>query len=253
MGKGSKSKVARLEDALDMLLGEKNKAGEDSGEPSDELTTQPVKNLTSELNNQQNIQPVNKLTVQPIDQSASLLTNQSNIQQDDKLAGQTADLLTGQQDNRAVGLMDSPKDNGLNNNEAEKINKQQDKQSANEINGRSNIESDSHLNSEVIIEQDENPKIKVGKQINKKSAGGRAGQQAIKKEKTYNDPFIEAIRVQLFSYLSGEPGERVSAGGRIPGKLWSLVTLYCTYTKKQMQDFLEEALVEKLKNELGIN
>jgi hypothetical protein len=250
MGKGSKSKVARLEDALDMLLGEKNNAGEDSGEPSSELTTQPVNNLTSDLNNQQNIQPVNKLTVQPIDQSADLLTNQSNIQPDDKSAGQTSDFLTDQQDNR----IDSPKDNELNNSKDEKITKQQAKQPDDEINGRRNIESDSHLNSEVVREQDETPKIKVDKQLNKKTAGGKTGQQTIKKEKeTYSDPFIEAIRVQLFSYLSGEPGERVSAGGRIPGKLWSLVTLYCTYTKKQMQDFLEEALVEKLKNELGIN
>lgn len=247
MGKGSKSKVARLEDALDMLLGEKNNAGEDSGEPSSELTSQPVNNLTSELNNQQNIQPVNKLTVQPIDQSVSLLTNQSNIQQDDKLAGQTSDFSTEQQDNR----MDIPKDNGLNNSKDEKITKQQAKQPANEINGRRNIETDSHLNSEVVREQDETPKIKVGKQLNKKTAGSKTGQQTIKKE-THSDPFIEAIRVQLFSYLAGETGERVSAGGRIPGKLWSLVTLYCTYTKKQMQDFLEEALVEKLKKELGI-
>ncbi|MGI9951382.1 hypothetical protein V3F56_03385 [Moorellaceae bacterium AZ2] len=263
-----------MEEALDVLLGEdtagrnlEEKEQEPKAEP-EELTSKPVNKLEGEQASRLGEEPASKPENKKDNLTASELTNELDVEKvseeasdmDNRLIVEPNSLPASEQTEEIAATLDSYHASSTTRKRVIQPDIKPDNRMVvkpvNEIDGEIEIEID----SEQVRQPTRKPVSQLTRKANNSPTKMLSNDQSIKLKKALPrkksrpvDPFLEVIAAQLELYLE-EPGthERVSVGGRLPRRLWELVELYCTYSKIQMQHFLEEAVVEKLKKELGI-
>ncbi len=260
MGPRDKNKLRRMEEALDVLLGETKSS--DSSEEVVYEEVNPVKKLASQQINQLDNKPSSETDGESESQLAGgLASNEANKLSNELVNRQTISLaneLDSKQDKKIIRKLDSELENLQANSLNKNIAGQIDEEITGELANQLDNEIDSGIDSEIINQQEKKKDRKPTSQPVSNLASKPVKKLTVLPDKKQvsrqSDPFLAALAAQLQSYLKKpQPADKVAVGSRLPRKLWELVELYCTYNKKQMQEFLEEAVVDKLKKELEID
>lgn len=103
--------------------------------------------------------------------------------------------------------------------------------------------------NELLNQQDNVITNELSNKITNKYVNNLTDKQNI----SHTDPLVKLLAIKLENYLTSDNHRenKMSVGARVSKELWDLTGLYCKFSDIPIQEWLQNAIIEKLKKDLN--